>query len=478
MKKIISVIFLLILTSAAVFSFYRYREYQKLAPLRADYERIAAEDYTAVFLSNYPIDYFAEEDFAYYRAIYPVNASYCIPDLETMKEYFSQIEQAGRDVDVIYLGIRPDIISADALLELISSNADCRYEVIIAYPSLTYWRALKDDQFMTVMSSYSDFVNTLLPCYEDNEWLQDHLSVYFYGSEEWLVANPANYESDFGVNEDISHTLSMYTDDSHGYRLTSENYASRLETFDNLVQTARASRDDRTAEYPDLSDWDVVFFGDSIMAFSGSDSDAIAGVFGGLTGAHTYNCAQGGATATVIDGTFYGACEVVDKFLTQDLRDLNETSQMYEGMNDFFLHAEDKRQKCFLLDFGMNDFFVGAPLENPEDPYDIHTYAGSLRTSVDSLLSAYPDAVILLAAPNFTTYFENGTDPQSPNGGALTDYIAVMEQISAEKNLLFYNSYTELGIDETNHLAYLIDGCHPNETARFNMGRALTKLFD
>lgn len=477
MKKIICVIFLLILTAAAVFGFGRYREYQKQAPLRADYERIATEDYTAVFLSNYPIEHFTEEDFAYYRAIYPINASYCIPDLKTMHGYFDRVAEAGRKIDTVYLGIRPDLITADNLLELISAWDNCQYQVIIAYPSLTYWKSLNEENFTTVMSDYKSFITTLLPLYEDNEWLQEHLSIYFYGSKEWLVANPANYESDFGVNEDISHTISMYSDASHGYQLTLENYEAELEIFENLVAECRVSKTGKASEYPDLSHWDVTFFGDSIMAFSGSDSDAISGVFSGLTGAHTYNCAQGGATATVIDGAFYGVSEVVDKFLTRDLGNLKETSQMYEGMSDFFAHADDKRQKCFVLDFGMNDFFVGAPIENPADPYDVHTYAGSLRTAIDSLLSASPDATILLVAPNFTTYFENGTDPQSTDGGQLTDYIAAMEQIAAEKHLMFYNSYTELGIDESNHLNYLVDGCHPNEAARFNTGRDLTKLF-
>ncbi|MBR1853005.1 MAG: SGNH/GDSL hydrolase family protein [Lachnospiraceae bacterium] len=478
MKKIIFVISLLVLTSVAVLGFGRYREYQKQAPLRADYERIATEDYTAVFFSNYPIEHFTEEDFAYYRAIYPINASYCIPDLKTMNEYFSKVTEAGHEINTVYLGIRPDLITADNLLELISAWDNCQYQVIIAYPSLAYWKSLSEGKFMTVMSDYRNFITTLLPLYENNEWLQEHLAIYFYGSKEWLVANPANYESDFGVNKDISHTISMYSDASHGYQLTLENYETELDTFETLVTECRASRADQTPKYPDLSNWDVTFFGDSIMAFSGSNSDSISGVFSGLTHAHTYNCAQGGATATVIDGTFYGASEVIEKFLTQDLSNLEETSQMYEGMTDYFAHADDKQQKCFVLDFGMNDFFVGAPVDNPTNPYDVYTYAGSLRTAIDNLLSTYPDATILLVAPNFTTYFENGTAPQSAEGGALTDYIAAMEQIATEKNLMFYNSYTELGIDESNHLNYLVDGCHPNEAARFNTGRGLTKLFD
>lgn len=481
MKKTIRILFIFILLIAiglgTYFGVQRYREYKKYEPLRTDLERISTEKYDAVFFSTFPITHFTEEDFLKYREIESLNASYCIPDLATLTDYLDRAAATDNRIDIVYLGIRPDIVTVDDLIELMASLGDRYYEIVIAYPSLNYWKGLSEEEYLTQLDAYRDFISQLMPLYEENEWLQNYLAVYFYGNVEWLVANSANYESDFGINEGMSHILSMYTDAEHGYQLTPETYETALETFETLVQDCRAKADDPTPEYPDLSDWDVTFFGDSIIAFS--ETTSIPGAFSGLTGAHIYNCAIGGSTAAVAEGTVTpsGVAEVVDIFLSKDLKRISEDSKMYAGMYDYVKYAKKKRQKCFVLGFGMNDFFVGAPIRNDADPYDTATYTGALRTAVEKLQTAYPDAVILLIAPNYTVCFENGQGIQSAVGGTLPQYVDAMKTLSEEKGLLFYNSYTELNIDIKNQANFLLDGCHPNEITRYRMACDLAKLF-
>lgn len=470
MKKVIHILFVLILLILIGAGVYRYLEYRKYAPLRADYERIATEDYTSVFFSTFPIEHFTEDDFIYYREIYPLKASYCIPDMETMTEYFTRVSESWNEVENVYLGVRPDIISVDDLFTLMDTWTDKRFEVLLAYPSLDYWRSLDEEEYPVKLAAYTDFINTLMPYYEDNEWLQGNLSVYFYGSTEWLVGNPANYESDFNVNEGIAHVISMYTDNEHGYQITPDNYEEMLEDFETLVSECRS---EEPSEYPDLSKWDVVFFGDSIIAFS--ETSSIPGAFSGLTGAHTYNCGIGGSSAAMKTESSLGISAVTDAFLAKDLSRFQEDSLIYTGMSDYFEHARKKRRKCFVLNFGMNDYYTGSPVGST-DSDDIYTYAGALRTAVDKLQTAYPDAVIILMAPNFTSYFGNGLEPQSETGGILPDYVAAVTSICEEKNLLLYNSYSELGIDGANYTEYLLDGTHPNDATRFVMAQGVAKL--
>ncbi len=470
MKKIVHVLFLLVFIALIGVGISRYLEYQKYAPLREDYERIAAEDYTAVFFSTFPIDNFTEEDFEYYRDIYPLKASYCIPDMETLNEYFARVSETGNEVETVYLGVRPDIITADDLLALVDEWYGKRFEVIVAYPSLEYWKNLKEEDYTAQLEAYTDFITTLMPLYEDDEWLQGNVHLYFYGATEWLVGNAANYESDFNVNEGISHKLSMYSDTDHNYLLTLDNYEEILENFETLVSE---SRSEETDGYPDLSKWDVVFFGDSVIAFT--ETSSIPGAFSGLTGAHTYNCGKGGCTAAMTSETSLGIPAVVDAFLAEDLSQLDEDSQIYAGMSDYFDHAKKKRQKCFVLNFGLNDFFTGTPVRS-DDPYDIYTYCGALRTAVDKLKEAYPDAVIVLATPNFTSYFGNGLEAQSDVGGLMPDYAAAVISLCDEKELLLYDSYNTLGINSTNFTEYLADGCHPNEATRYTMAQGIAEL--
>ena len=470
MKKVIHILFALVLVAVVGVGVYRYMEYRKYAPLRADYERIATEEYNAVFFSTFPIEHYTEEDYIYYREIYPMKASYCIPDMETLNEYFTRVSETLNEVETVYLGVRPDIVTADDLLGLIDTWEDKRFEVIIAYPSLEYWKKLDEEEYPATLAAYTDFVNTLMSACEDNEWLQARLALYFYNSTEWLVGNKAHYESDFNINEGMSHILSMYSDDGHGYQLTPENYEEKLEDFEALVEDYRA---EETSEYPDLSKWDVVFFGDSVIAFS--ETSSIPGAFSGLTGAHTYNCGRGGSSAAMTRENSLGIPGVVDAFLSEDPSRFEENSQVYAGMTDYFEHAKKKRQKCFVISFGLNDYYSGFPVKS-DDPYDIYTYAGALRAAIDKLQTAYPDAVVVLMTPNFTSYFGNGLEPQSDVGGLMPDYVAAVTSISDEKDLPLYDSYNRLGIDGFNFPEYLLDGTHPNETTRYTMAQGLAKL--
>ncbi len=477
MKKLLHIVFILILLAVIGVSIYRYKEYQKYEPLRNDQERIATTDYTSVFFSTFPVDNYTEDDFAYYREVYPLKSTYCIPDLETLNDYFARVIENGREITSIYLGVRPDIISAEDLLNLVNTWYGVPFEVIISYPSLEYWQELDEEEYTATMTAYKDFINTLMPLYEDDPWIQGNLSLYFYGDTQWLVDNPANYESNFGVNAGIAHSLSMYSDRNHEYFLTLDNYEERLEHFETLVNECRNSKEDTSKDgvaYPDLSKWDVVFFGDSITAFT--ETSSIPGAFSGLTGAHVYNCAHGGSNATERNNNFPGIPTVVDAFLAKDPQGFKENTGVYTGITDFTEHSKKKRQKCFVLNFGMNDYYTGCAVRSEMDPYDTTTYAGAMRTAIEKLQTAYPDAVIVLMAPNFTSYFGNGLEPQSEEGSILLDYIAAMDDISCTYELPFYNSYTELGIDSTNYTEYLQDGCHPNEATRYTMAQGLAKL--
>ncbi len=483
MKKLLHIVFILVLLAVIGVGAYRYMEYKKYEPLRNDYERIATADYTSVFFSTFPVDNYTEEDFAYYREIYPLKSTYCIPDMTTLNEYFTLVTQNGREITSIYLGVRPDIVTAEDLLTLVNTWYGVPFEVIIAYPSLEYWQELDDEEFTATLTAYKDFINTLMPHYEDDPWIQGNLSLYFYGGTEWLVGNPANYESDFNVNAGISHSLSMYSDRSNKYFLTLDNYEDALEKFEELVTDCRANSEDEDtdnkaediqAEYPDLSKWDVVFFGDSITAFK--ETSSIPGAFGGLTDAHVYNCAHGGSNATERGKGFPGIPTVIDAFLAEDTSRFEEDSVIYTGITDYSENAKKRRQKCFVLNFGMNDYFTGCPVRS-DDPYDTSTYEGAMRTAIEKLQTAYPDAVIVLMTPNYTTYFGNGLNPQSDEGGILLDYVAAIDNLSTTYDLPLYNSYTELGIDSTNFNEYLLDGCHPNETTRYTMAQGLAELF-
>ena len=133
-----------------------------------------------------------------------------------------------------------------------------------------------------------------------------------------------------------------------------------------------------------------------------------------------------------------------------------------------------KAPDCFVINYGINDYYDGLAVSS-EDPYDISTYAGALRTAVQTLREAYNDIPIILQTPIFTTYFSNGTERNSAQGGVLEDYVNAVLTLGEELQVIVLNNYTELGINKDNQANFLLDGCHPNEQGRFLMG---TKLIE
>lgn len=454
---------------------YQYVEENHLKPLQSDYTRLATDDYTSVFFSTFPVDNYSEEVFNNYLAAYPIKTSYCISDRMIMDTYFTSVAQNGREISTIYLGVRPDNLSAEELLNIINRWQGIPVEVMIAYPSLEYWQSLDEEEFTATLNAYKDFVNTLMPYYENDPWFRSgNVTLYFFGSSEWVVGNPDNYENNFSVNEGIARLLTLHSFVDRNYRLTMDNYEEELAKFETLVSECRNdSEPTGTQKYPDLSQWDVVFFGDSITAID--ETVSYPSTFGSLTKAHVYNCAYGGTSAANTSNTQTALPNVVANFLAKDASVYKSDSLTYKGITDYTANAKPEHQKCFVINFGMNDFFSGHMISS-DDPYDITTYAGALRTAIENLQTAYPDATIVLMTPNFTANFDNGETPQSENGGTLLDYIATMESISTEYGLPLYNSYDKLGIDSQNHFDYLQDGCHPNEATRFVMAKDLAKL--
>ena len=128
---------------------------------------------------------------------------------------------------------------------------------------------------------------------------------------------------------------------------------------------------------------------------------------------------------------------------------------------------------CFLVHYGLNDYFNGVAVENANDLYDVETYSGALRGSVQSLKEKYPDALIILMTPPFCCAFSNGMDRNSEVGGVLTEYVAAVEKVAKEQDVLCMNNYIGLGITEENSEVYLADGVHLNETGRFILGQQI-----
>lgn len=435
---------------------------------RADFARMRTEEYEGIFVSMYPIDNFAEADFVTYLGSRIIKAQYTVQDLPQMSKYLKKALASPNNVIHIYMGMDSAQIWEDCkgeedvlqkqlqenLLVFAQEHPEVSFEILLPFVSLDDWMQ-KDEQERTLVQE---------SCFQLLEALDGHANIktYFMGAAHWLIANPGNYQegSTDMVNEETAQKIMLYTFCDGAYVITPGNAPTLFGMLDEFI----AKEEEAPYIYPDLSQWCIVFFGDSIIGnYTGSFS--VPGAVKGLSGAETYNCAIGGVAAT-FDTKSRENSLGISAFLAQDAA--MEGTQHYQEELSAYLERNHEGQKlCFVLNYGLNDYFTGCALDNEESPYDGASYGGALRADVRALKEAYPDAYIILAAPNYISYFEHGQDINGEQGGRLIDYVETAGNVAEEMKLSFLNSYTELGINADNCSDYLADAVHLNEEGRF-----------
>lgn len=414
---------------------------------RRDFRRIASETYDTVFLSMYPIDTYNEADYQYFRAMTILKTDYILPDFSSLQKYMERIANSKNTVSTVYLGIRPDKVTAAEISSLAAAYPSVAFEVIMAYPSEEYWKQLSEPQYERVLNAYCDFLSAA-----------DKLTgvrAYFFSAEEWLIANPALYTDKWSLTADAAKFVMTHSDYLSGYQVTPDNAAENSSCLRQLTAALRNA----SSAYPDLSDTAIVFFGDSVIG-NYTDGMSIPGAVHGLTGAPVYNCGYGGNPAAMDETTVITLPGITAAFAEQNLSVLPQDTQVYAGALKYIANPPQAERLCFVISYGLNDYFKGHPISS-QDPFDITTYSGAIRTAVSCLRENYADAQIILCTPTFTARIVEGEN------FCLEDYVDAVIDLARELDVDVIDNYRSLGIDATNHGLYLTDTIHPNEEIRF-----------
>ncbi len=442
---------------------------------QADIAALNGGNYDGLLLSMYAPETFDAECFSLFRAISVMRADHTFTNLSDIGDYLEKGFSQNISLANVYIGLDPYVISgfyghhtslymrdyAKYLTEYAIKYPDTTFELLLPCYSLDYLRTLSDRQYAELITSYRNLVNLYIP--------YSNVIIYFLGYEEWLIANPGNYADYNACSAEVNQTILAYTFRDENYRLAPNNMEERFQRMTDLVQAP-------PVDYPDYSDYSIVFFGDSVIG-NFQDSLSIPGVVAGLSGAHTYNLGLGGTSACGNRNPAVPTLNtIVDDFLAGDGSAYDETDSPRSGIEAF--EREHTDQLCFLINYGLNDYFFGMPISS-DDPLDPLTFQGGIRLAVGKLRAAYPDCRIILATPNFTSYYAYGRRINSASGGRLTDYVDAVLALAEELDTDCMNNYEEFGIDRKNHGEYLVDGCHPNVLLRYIYGQhILQKLSD
>lgn len=415
----------------------------------ADFARLQQESYEGIFCSMYAPGAFPEDIYPTYMGYDVISCSHRIASFSDLADYLATAFSSENEVSHVFLVLDPLLlwdsslhnsdrfsVSLDTeLIAYIDSYPEADFHIIFSSPSLAYWQshAIGD------LETYENVVSVLAAPLS----VRENVSLYFPAGEEWLISNPDAYDTPLELNASAARSVMMLVL-SGALRYRDTDTYSSLAQYHDLVQGAV----DAPASYPDLSDYDIVFFGDSVFG-NYHDFASIPGVVGALTKATTLNLAVGGSSATQIAADDKSFPSAVQRFLAEDSASLSEEKKL-----------------CFVINYGLNDYFTG---------YTVEEYGNGLQAGVQSLQDAYPDADMLIVSSNFITSFENGTAHNGAPGEVLSDYVIAAGNIAAEQNVDFLNINEILQWNAKNAAGYLADAIHPNEEGRFLFGVAIIK---
>lgn len=233
-----------------------------------------------------------------------------------------------------------------------------------------------------------------------------------------------------------------------------------------------------------LSDKKIVCFGDSITGNYLPPSDYPSKLTN-LTGATVYNVGFGGCT--MCKNGFREEFSMVA--LSQAIHDEDYTEQdesttvityAAEGANSFVdtgidyvpTHVSTLESinwdsvDIVTISYGTNDFTNGYEIENVNDKYDITTYKGALRTSIELLLTKHPNVKIVLITPSWRWYpgdVYKDSDDYAVDGQYLFEFAEALISVAKEYHLPYIDMYYESGFNKFNRLQYFYanDGTHP-----------------
>lgn len=126
------------------------------------------------------------------------------------------------------------------------------------------------------------------------------------------------------------------------------------------------------------------------------------------------------------------------------------------------------------------DTYAGEAADRDKDPdavkaakYDINTFEGALRTSIENFKKAAPKAEIIVVSPVYCDVFGNGY--KTDRGfGTQADYAKSEQKIADELGVTYINAMDESGIGEDNSDECLGDGMHMTAVGRKMYAKLLT----
>lgn len=228
------------------------------------------------------------------------------------------------------------------------------------------------------------------------------------------------------------------------------------------------------------SEYDMVFFGDSIIASNHNDFWDIPKKVSNSLEAATFNAGFGGYNMSNMDvtgmpGDYRDEYSMVG--LSKSVRKHSFKTQVMASQETapltiwYFPEVSKKlnkinwaKVKYIFIEHGANDYLYGVPVDDNEDKYNEYTFGGALRQSIENIQKGAPNAQLILMTPIYMNPdgMKGDCNEIDYGGGLLKDYVEKEKEIAKEYGLYVIDNFTEIDINKDNYEEYLPGGLHPN----------------
>ncbi|MCR4792115.1 MAG: SGNH/GDSL hydrolase family protein [Lachnospiraceae bacterium] len=255
-------------------------------------------------------------------------------------------------------------------------------------------------------------------------------------------------------------------------------------------------------EGPAKRGYDVVIFGDSIMAYS-QDETSVANMIASRTGLSVGDFSFGGTMAAynAANGSLgshknYLCMAALSQALVSDDLSVQRNLYIADSATDYFyervseLEALDlKATDIVIIEHCLNDYHSAIPIgdENSRNEY---TYCGALRLAVENIRRVNPDIRIIFVSPT-EKWMLDGTSASEYDygGGVLDDYMDAQRRMAEVLNVEYvwmHDLYGEASDRFTDDLTgepvigsgYTVEGTHPNYYGRYVISERISDYLE
>lgn len=247
-----------------------------------------------------------------------------------------------------------------------------------------------------------------------------------------------------------------------------------VEALDSIMPLPPAKQANHTYD-DELS---ILFLGDSNVAATPDKDNSFPAFVSALTGATIYNGAFPNSTLAAKNKNFTEADEPSDAFslpyivhaicsgdfslqtsIVEEYRYDGITSQTaLETLKCVDYNAID----VLCINYSCGDYLQQRGVENPEDPYEICTFTGALRTAIEEFQATYPFIRIIVMSPSYAYVVnEDGSVVESGTTnfghGALPHYLLKEIDVCTELAVSIVDNFYGT-INQDNYKEYLHEG--------------------